>query len=324
MNASAYSGEEIAEYVRLYQGNLIPMYTTVVGVAWVFYDWTLTMDDEVRYVWPQKMNIGKAIYFWIQWLARIHPAMTNPMLCVIMDPVDRLSGAILLWSVEVIMQLRIYAIYERSSLVARVNIALFAVSIAGFFYVLVTNVLQRARAIQHVLHLPLLGCPAIQTSTEWAQWLPATIFEGVLFGFVLYRSLRVNFRNLRAGRGISLYEVVIKDQIRYWVGVSTLLVLCNLMVVGTTKIPFFGFAPFHAGLGVSTTRMLLNVREAAERTDFSVYLGTAAPRDAWFRSSGEGDYRPSRDGSSSSEAAEMEMKTLYSRYDLEAARPGSL
>ena len=47
---------------------------------------------------------------------------------------------------------------------------------------------------------------------------PATVFEGILFGFVLYRSFRINFRNLRAGRGVSLYEVIIKDQIRYWVG----------------------------------------------------------------------------------------------------------
>ncbi|KAL1659025.1 hypothetical protein GGF50DRAFT_92231 [Schizophyllum commune] len=296
MNASsAYSEEEIAAYARLYEGNLIPMYATVVGLAWVYYDWALTIDDEVRYVWPQKMNVGKAIYLWIryytlallaydvfqiQWLARIHPAMTNPMLCIIMDPVDRLSGAVLLWSVEIIMQLRIYAIYERSAKVAYINILLFLISIAGFFYVLVTNVLLREDAIRHVLDLPLMGCPAIQTATEWAQWLPATIFEGILFGFVLYRSFRINFRNLRAGRGVSLYEVIIKDQIRYWVGVSTLLVLCNLMVVGTTKIPWFGFGPFHAGLGVSTTRMLLNIREAAERTDYSIYLGTSPPARA--------------------------------------------
>ncbi|KAI4524907.1 hypothetical protein K525DRAFT_360688 [Schizophyllum commune Loenen D] len=309
MNASsAYSEEEIAAYARLYEGNLIPMYATVVGLAWVYYDWALTIDDEVRYVWPQKMNVGKAIYLWIQWLARIHPAMTNPMLCIIMDPVDRLSGAVLLWSVEIIMQLRIYAIYERSAKVAYVNILLFLISIAGFFYVLITNVLLREDAIKHVLDLPLMGCPAIQTATEWAQWLPATIFEGILFGFVLYRSFRINFRNLRAGRGVSLYEVIIKDQIRYWVGISTLLVLCNLMVVGTTKIPWFGFGPFHAGLGVSTTRMLLNIREAAERTDYSIYLGTAPPARARRDRSGDSEtlneftatveFRPSRSAES--------------------------
>ncbi|TRM55496.1 hypothetical protein BD626DRAFT_416965, partial [Schizophyllum amplum] len=158
--------------------------------------------------------------FQIQWLARVRPAVTDPMLYVMhhMDPIDRLSGAVLLWSVEIIMQLRIYAIYERSCTVARVNVALFVASIAGFIYVLVTNVLLRENAIQHVLLLPLPGCPAIQTKTEWAQWIPATIFEGIMFGFVLFRSFRLSFRNLRLGRGVSLYEVVIKDQIRYWVG----------------------------------------------------------------------------------------------------------
>ncbi|KAL1728064.1 hypothetical protein EV714DRAFT_238390 [Schizophyllum commune] len=351
MNASsAYSEEEIAAYARLYEGNLIPMYATVVGLAWVYYDWALTIDDEVRYVWPQKMNVGKAIYLWIryytlallaydvfqiQWLARIHPAMTNPMLCIIMDPVDRLSGAVLLWSVEIIMQLRIYAIYERSAKVAYVNILLFLISIAGFFYVLITNVLLREDAIKHVLDLPLMGCPAIQTATEWAQWLPATIFEGILFGFVLYRSFRINFRNLRAGRGVSLYEVIIKDQIRYWVGVSTLLVLCNLMVVGTTKIPWFGFGPFHAGLGVSTTRMLLNIREAAERTDYSIYLGTSPPARGRRDRSDDSEtlneftatveFRPSRsvgsqwdEGEETMEMGAMNPERICGRHDLEA------
>ncbi|KAI5828236.1 hypothetical protein K523DRAFT_244942 [Schizophyllum commune Tattone D] len=339
MNASsAYSEEEIAAYARLYEGNLIPMYATVVGLAWVYYDWgasLLTLRPQVRYVWPQKMNVGKAIYLWIQWLARIHPAMTNPMLCIIMDPVDRLSGAVLLWSVEIIMQLRIYAIYERSAKVAYVNILLFLISIAGFFYVLITNVLLREDAIKHVLDLPLMGCPAIQTATEWAQWLPATIFEGILFGFVLYRSFRINFRNLRAGRGVSLYEVIIKDQIRYWVGISTLLVLCNLMVVGTTKIPWFGFGPFHAGLGVSTTRMLLNIREAAERTDYSIYLGTSPPARARKDRSDDSEtlnkftatveFRPSRSVESqwdeeeeTMEMGAMNSERIYGRHDLEA------
>lgn len=303
------------------------MYATVVGVAWVFYDWALTIDDEVRYVWPQKMSVGKGIFLWvryytlallaydllqIQWLARVRPAVTDPMLCIIMDPIDRLSGAVLLWSVEIIMQLRIYAIYERSCTVARVNVALFVASIAGFIYVLVTNVLLRENAIQHVLLLPLPGCPAIQTKTEWAQWIPATIFEGIMFGFVLFRSFRLSFRNLRLGRGVSLYEVVIKDQIRYWVGVSILLVLCNLMVVGTTRIPFFGFAPFHAGLGVATTRMLLNIREAAECTDFSIYLGTSPPvaADDGLDLTATVDFRiPSR------ESGDESMKLVDARHE---------
>lgn len=41
-----------------------------------------------------------------------------------------------------------------------------------------------------------------------------------------------------------------------------MLIFNNLMVVGVTRIPWFSYGPFHAAIGISTTRMLINVRKA--------------------------------------------------------------
>jgi hypothetical protein len=37
------------------------------------------------------------------------------------------------------------------------------------------------------------------------------------------------------------------------------------MAVGATRIPWFGFAPFHAGLGITTGRMMIHLRKFATK-----------------------------------------------------------
>ncbi|RXW17006.1 hypothetical protein EST38_g8848 [Candolleomyces aberdarensis] len=97
------------------------------------------------------------------------------------------------------------------------------------------------------------------------------IFEIVLFGFALYKSARSLTINTPLQDRPSLTAVLLGDNILYFLGISTLLILLNIMSVGTTLIPWFGFGPFHAGLGIMTTRMLMHLRKAtvsAELVEF--------------------------------------------------------
>jgi hypothetical protein len=170
-----------------------------------------------------------------------------------MDSIIRIVGAISLWSVEIIMQLRVYALFkcsrkvERtveyslhalillSQQVAAVNAFLFLASIAGFFYVLIYNAMRRRAAIADVIHLPLPGCPSIRSGIEWAQWIPgwllefspiscgsfnltATAYEGVLFGFALYKTLGSTALRMKEGRTVSLYSLIIRDNLLYFFG----------------------------------------------------------------------------------------------------------
>lgn len=110
-----------------------------------------------------------------------------------MDSIIRIVGAITLWSVEVIMQLRVYALYKCSKRVryqshedamliyncyyqvAIFNGLLFLASIAGFFWILIHNALRRHEVIASAIHLPLPGCPSIHSGIEWAQWVPGKL-----------------------------------------------------------------------------------------------------------------------------------------------------
>ncbi|KAJ8455097.1 hypothetical protein ONZ45_g19053 [Pleurotus djamor] len=263
------------KFIALFKGNLIPLHTVLPCLTWILHDYLITLEDEVRFIWPQKWGTSKIMFLWIRYYSivllifdatQIHlfarPGITSDKVCLGMDPTIRVIGAIALWSVEIIMQLRIYALYDCGKRVAAFNAALFLGSIAGFLWVLIYNAKLRPGLIADAVHLPLPGCPSIHAGLEWAQWIPATAFEGVLFGFALAKALQKSWKDTRLSKRFSLYDLLLRDNLMYFFAITCILIFNNLMVVGITHIPWFSYGPFHAALGILTTRMLLNLRKA--------------------------------------------------------------
>ncbi|KAF8882851.1 hypothetical protein BD779DRAFT_1541826 [Infundibulicybe gibba] len=195
-------------------------------------------------MWPQKRNIGKIMFFWIRYytiallifdVTQIHlftrPGITSDTVCVAMDTIIRVVGAISLWSIEIVMQLRVYALFKCSHRVAFINATLFLASIAGFLWILIHNAERRRSVIANAVHLPLPGCPSIHSGIEWAQWVPATAYEGVLFGWALYKTLKSTAGRAKRGTQVSLYSLLLRDNLFYFFAIAGLLVFNNLMVV---------------------------------------------------------------------------------------------
>ncbi|CAK5271214.1 unnamed protein product, partial [Mycena citricolor] len=119
--------EADSEFITLYIHSLIPLYVCLVGLSWVIHDYFVTLEDEIRYIWSARMNFSKAMFLWIRYYTlmllifdavQIHaftvPGVTSDAVCVAMDTVIRVVGALSLWSVEIVMQQRVYAIYQCS------------------------------------------------------------------------------------------------------------------------------------------------------------------------------------------------------------------
>ena len=81
----------------------------------------------------------------------------NKELCVIVDPLTRLAGAISLWAVEIIMQLRIYALYDCSK---KVRFARCPCLKPKYRYPLLGRVVQRD--LLHLFRCPLSGLHGLQ------------------------------------------------------------------------------------------------------------------------------------------------------------------
>ncbi|PPR00146.1 hypothetical protein CVT24_008953 [Panaeolus cyanescens] len=163
-------------------------------LVWVIHDYFITLEDEINHVWRQKINLGRALYLWIRYytillvtfdVVQIHsfaiPGVATKAVCIAMDPTTRTLGAISLWSIEIIMQLRIYALFHSSKKLALFNGLCFLLSIAAFIYILVINAIRRPALIAKAIGLPLPGCPAVNGFVQWAQWIPGTFSSPCTF-----------------------------------------------------------------------------------------------------------------------------------------------
>ncbi|RXW25554.1 hypothetical protein EST38_g371 [Candolleomyces aberdarensis] len=251
----SYSPTEIARFTFLFTRSKVPLTVIPAALTWVLHDYFVTLEDEVRYIWSQRWSLAKFMFLFVRYytlallvfdVIQIHtfaiPGFVNDNLCVAIDPTTRLLGGISLWSIEIIMQLRIFALYNRSKKVALFNGVLFIISIGAFLWIMALGAKRRRALIASATRLPLPGCPVINGGyANWALWIPATAFELVLFGFVLYKSSRSVAHKIRLKQGVSLTQVLISDNIIYFFGVTFVLIFNNVMASGKTVIPWFSF-----------------------------------------------------------------------------------
>ncbi|TFK75077.1 hypothetical protein BDN72DRAFT_556687 [Pluteus cervinus] len=211
------------------------------------------------YYWIRYYTIALLTFDVIQIHLFARPGITSDVVCVATDPITRVAGVISLWSVEIIMQLRVYALFKCSKRVAIFNLVLFSASIGAFCWIVVYNTRLRSSLIASAVRMPLPGCPTINGGNmAWALWIPATVYE---------RSYALG----EARPKFTLQNVLIHDNLLYFFTVASILVFNNLMVIGKTHIPWFSFGPFHASVGILTGRMLVHLRKASLR---EIPLGT--------------------------------------------------
>ncbi|KAF7296226.1 UBA-e1-C domain-containing protein [Mycena chlorophos] len=309
-STSSSSTVSQSEYNALVLASLIPLHAVLVGLTWILHDYVVTLEDEIRYIWPQKFNFSKFMFIWIRYYRLVLHSCSSMLFrfTSLLAPTLLRQIFVLRWILSSVWLVQgpfgvlklscnfgsmqsmdvpngqALLTYPWSPLlilfkVAAFNFILFCGSIAGFLWILIFNHSRRAAVIASVIHLDLPGCPSVHSGIEWAQWVPATIFEGILFAFALAKTLESSISSLRRKKRLSLFELLLRDNILYFFGITAILVFNNvnlvlhtnlaltktslkLMVVTVTHIPWFSYGPFHAAVGVMTTRMLISLRKA--------------------------------------------------------------
>ncbi|KIM37266.1 hypothetical protein M413DRAFT_30991 [Hebeloma cylindrosporum] len=253
-----------------------------------------TLEDEVKYFWSQKLQFGVLTFYWIRYYTIFLVLFDVIDVYIIHVGPDKIIiysltfGAISLWSIEFVMQLRIYILFNRSKKIAIFNGILFVISIAAFLWILIRN-----RLLGGDVHatFPANGphahgpppppgfppphgkgmgppppsggkpCPSLTSDSRWAQWVPPTLFEFVLFGMAVYKTIVSSSAKVDINGRRSLAATLLTENLVYFFVATCVLVFNNLIFV--TRIPWLGFGPFHAGLGLATGHLLLHLRKFA-------------------------------------------------------------
>lgn len=275
---------------------LVPRYISYACLTWVVHDYFNTLEDEVKYFWSQKLQFGVLTFYWIRYYTIFLVLFDVIDVYIIHVGPDKIIiysltfGAISLWSIEFVMQLRIYILFNRSRKIAIFNGILFVISIAAFLWILIRN-----RLLGGDVHatFPANGphahgpppppgfppphgkgmgppppsggkpCPSLTSDSRWAQWVPPTLFEFVLFGMAVYKTIVSSSAKVDINGRRSLAATLLTENLVYFFVATCVLVFNNLIFVCQTRIPWLGFGPFHAGLGLATGHLLLHLRKFA-------------------------------------------------------------
>ncbi|OBZ79808.1 hypothetical protein A0H81_01303 [Grifola frondosa] len=255
------------------------------ALALLAYDILLTLDLEVKHIWPQSKrrpafwfyvyNRLFALFYLIFDSIPLSPNASDikDQICVIYLACDHVVALLTTTLVQVILLLRIYALYDRSR---RVLIFL-AVSLC--IEAIATAVVIAATMV-HIEHFPVestsTGCSYTGTPIYSAfLWVPALLFEPVLFAFAAWKAWQLH----NVSGGTSLIARIVRDSLFYFILVFAELLVSaiiwshfpeyiNIMMPWSSAIPSF--------LG---SRMLLNMHEAASYQGGGSTLKTSDPSE---------------------------------------------
>jgi hypothetical protein len=246
-------------------------FSQLASSAIIIFDHIITLDEEVELIWMSPWSMGKALFVINRYYTLISVIINNYALfspsltdsfCLRFFRWQGWTGLIACMIAEVILQMRLYALYFLNKKVLALMVATFIVSSASSAVIMGT-VLNGITAHSH----PILGTtfcvPFGVPDYFFAFWIPIIGFESLLCGLALYRG----FQTFRASgslfqSGRHLVAILIRDSVLYFL-VMFATYLTN-MLVWISATPNLLEVPIAFSVALSCclgNRMILNVRE---------------------------------------------------------------
>ncbi|KAI0089406.1 hypothetical protein BDY19DRAFT_102160 [Irpex rosettiformis] len=185
------------------------------------YDYVLTLDDEVRYIWGKRLSKARLLFwFSFKWFAY--------------------TAFISHFSIGAILTLRIHAIYSCNRTILYILSTLLCSE-------LIAEVILIVFISDHfsVLHLSSLfpGCaPTHIVPYAWTYWIPMTVFESALFLLAAAKAVRYLLNPDTPKQTPNLALLLVRDSIIYF-GSVLALILLNLVIWKAGRSSLFAVFP---------------------------------------------------------------------------------
>ncbi|KAH7918276.1 hypothetical protein BV22DRAFT_1100573 [Leucogyrophana mollusca] len=248
--------------------------TSVVSLAILAYDYLLTLDLEIKYIWHAHWSIVKWLYLLTRYLPFIEAVV---VLTRILAPgLDAETCHILMVSncwmytvgmgmSEVVLMIRTWAVWERRRSIG--------VGLIIYLFVLTTPTwwatLRFSRSITYALPPTpsIVGCMTIHNNALVAiDWVLLMVMElGVLMLMVIKA-----VKNYKKNPGLTLYKVILRDGIAYYINLWALSII-NLLIIATQPPDLYLLfvAPVRVIHSLLTARIVLRIREFGDRSQVS-------------------------------------------------------
>ncbi|CAL1715324.1 unnamed protein product [Somion occarium] len=248
------------------------MHTAATVLIW--YDYFLTLSDEIQYFWGRRLTWATSLFFINRYVVlltqtfnlypKVASHVTFQVSKIAIGFILTGSGVLQQFIVDMILCVRLYAIYNKSKRVLFFLLTLlFACTISSIAVIAVVALRTRGTTTP----APGLSQCTIETPYKvlWLFWIPILVYESTGFSMVLYKAYQyLKERRLLRGTSFhtdSLIAVLYRDSLLYFAGIFALYV--------TTCVIFSNPDPSISGImdgptlvldAIMGSRVLFNLR----------------------------------------------------------------
>jgi len=214
-------------------------YTLAAAAAIIFYDWILTLDSEMRLIWPARRSVVKTIFLinrycvpiiigWANYAWSGRATWFKHISCEAYLLLD--SSLILLFfaSLHYIISLRAWTLYGRDKVIGVFLWGGFALYLVSAFVLNFKAILAIPATLVPIINI----CFGTLPSYLWTIWLPSIVFETFVFVLTLVKAIRYQ----RSEMSTPILSVLYRDGFLYFLFIS-MNSACNLLFWAVTP-PF--------------------------------------------------------------------------------------
>ncbi|KAH7929204.1 hypothetical protein BV22DRAFT_1029838 [Leucogyrophana mollusca] len=249
-------------------------YLGAIAVTILIYDYVLTLDLELRFVWSGPWSAMKGLYLFTKYLPFIDVTLMVIYRDLLPEPSDAACHFVISCSsymypigvsvAEIIIMVRTWAIWGRGR---RLAITFTVVGVASFTSVtyFIAMYVKSLAFVSVVRDSVLSGCIATSTKND-ILLMPWSLFLGIESLLLLMMMVHA-YPVVKQNREITmtaLYRVLLRDGIAYYVVLFALSVVNLGFIAGSTSTEVFSTSfiiPTRVLHAVFATRIVLHLRE---------------------------------------------------------------
>ncbi|KAL4079443.1 hypothetical protein J3A83DRAFT_1098554 [Scleroderma citrinum] len=253
----------------------------VVPSALMLYDFAITLDKEVEYIWKKSMSIVSLIYFMLRYFGTIFVLFYTGVLVRYWHaqgqannyifPVTQIWPQVVAnWLVHVILQMRLYVLYNRSKKVIFVVVLGFVIEVASTLVTMIRISIFEANNLFNQ-KVSFTGFPATEAINIYINYAGVFLYECLLFFFALWAGIQCSrCPSVTRGIGARLRVILIQGNVVYFL--VTLLYLLGWLIVSLVVPSEYALLLPSFGLSLSTIigcQIILHIRSAASQLSTS-------------------------------------------------------
>ncbi|KAI9058733.1 hypothetical protein FKP32DRAFT_1218284 [Trametes sanguinea] len=232
--------------------------SVAAALALLTWDILTTMDQEVKLIWPSNWTLPKILYLFVRYYSLVALAIENAQIVIPCVPllIFQITSTFLVEAaVEVLIILRVHAVYSAQPKIMRIMLFGFAVQVVLMAISLGLSIAKVKTGWY---------CKTTDLPTEMVIYSTASIvYEAFLFGTMMYGVIRGKKEGFS---DTTLLDALIRDGAIAFTAIFAVMILNTILfTLAPSTLVTLGFPWLLAILGSAGPRLILNVRAAHAR-----------------------------------------------------------